>query len=407
MRAARTAIEVALREVRVRGRGRAWWGSTLLLAILASAAVLLPSLIEGSDDDAPDLADGEQLEVGLIGTADEIVEAALAVTEERVRRPVTVSEVTDAATASELVREEDLRLVIDASGARPEIIARAPTFLGGSDDLAALVSDTIARIEAGVERGLSVDDAAAALDVEPVTIVEAVEGDPVEEARRGGLAYAGLFFMYTTLIIYGTWIVNGIIEEKSSRVVEVLLATVRPRELLAGKVLGLGLLGIAQVLAILLPAVLLSAVVGDALIPRAAIGAVVGIVGWWIIGFLLFGAMLSMTGSLVQRPEDAQAAVFPVVAVILVGMFASMTALSSPNDLIPTVASFVPFTAPLVMVVRTTLGAAEWWEVLLAALSIVVGAAAMSLAAGRIYTGAILRTGGRVKLREAWRAQGV
>jgi len=397
----RRIMEVARREILVRGRSKAYLLTTVLLALAMSVLAALPALLGGDDEE---VVAGPALDVGIVGTPDPDVALALDLLGGVLGRELVLTDVDDLDAARLAVTAGELRLAVDATAPQPVVIAPPPGFLEEQDGLAAATAQILAHTS--VLRGEGLDDEAIAntILVEPVEVASSSEGDAAEVGRRAAVAYGGLMFLYTTLLIFGTWVVNGVIEEKSSRVVEVLLSTLRPRDLLAGKVLGLGALGITQVLAVALPAVVVSAVVGDGLVPPGATPAVLGIVGWWILGFLLYASILAGTGSLLQRPEDAQSATFPVIVPIVGGLFLAIAALDDPHGLPAIIGSYVPLTAPMVMVVRTTLGEAAWWEMLLSALSILAGGIGATLLAGRIYAGAILRTRGKVKLRDAWRA---
>ena len=231
--------------------------------------------------------------------------------------------------------------------------------------------------------------------------------DPAETGTEGRpLAYAGLLLLYIALLNYGSWVAIGVVQEKASRVIEVVLSAVRPRELLTGKALGIGLLGLAQMTVVAVPAAIVAVAVGSADLPAASVGGVVSIVLWFALGFAFYCLAYAAVGSLASRTEDAQTAMAPLTIVVLAAFFAAISALSSPESTLAHVLSFVPPTAPLVMLVRTvegTVGAAE----LVAALTVMaLGIVVTARIAGRIYAGAILATGPRLRLRQAWRSAG-
>jgi ABC-2 type transport system permease protein len=192
------------------------------------------------------------------------------------------------------------------------------------------------------------------------------------------------------------------VEEKQSRVVEVLLSSLRPTELLAGKVLGLGALGLAQIL-------LLTAVGAGGLlvtevieVPAAAWGGLALVVPWYVLGFLLYATLFAMAGSVVSRVEDMQSAVMPVIVVLVLALFGAQFALADPSSPVATIAGVLPLTAPMVQPILYAMGTTSWAE---AALAIGLALATIGLMvplSARIYRGGVLRTRGRVSYKEAW-----
>jgi ABC-2 type transport system permease protein len=127
-------------------------------------------------------------------------------------------------------------------------------------------------------------------------------------------------------------------------------------------------------------------------------------VGWFVLGFSFYAALFAVAGALVSRMEELQNAIVPINLVVFASFFISIGAVQDPDSTIAKVASLLPISSALAMPVRMVLGSATGWEVG-AAIAIVVGSTAFLVPlAGRIYAGAILRTGAKVKLRDAWRA---
>jgi ABC-2 type transport system permease protein len=196
----------------------------------------------------------------------------------------------------------------------------------------------------------------------------------------------------------------GVTEEKSNRVVEVLLSSVKPWQILAGKILGIGSLGIAQFAGTILVAFLAVNLTGAIELPSLDVGAVANLILWFILGFLLFAVMYGAAGSLVSRMEDAQNVAFPMSMIAVAGFFVSIAALSDPDGTAAVVGTFIPFTAPFVVPVRAALGAIPAWQYIAAVVLTVATIVGLVLVAGRIYAGGLLRFGSRVKLRDAWRS---
>lgn len=251
--------------------------------------------------------------------------------------------------------------------------------------------------------GLRGEELRAALDP-PALAVRTIE--PVNEARerRGGFAFIAVIVLYGQLVTYGYLVSMGVVQEKASRVIEVLLAAIRPLHLLAGKVLGLGVLGFGQLV--------LTAIIG--LGAAAASGALdvdgdvliaAGLaLGWFAVGYAFYACAFAAAGALVPRQEELQSTTTPLTMIVLASFLLSFAVLDDPDSTLATVASFVPMTAPIIMPPRIALAEASPVEVIGAFVVTAGAAAALIPFAARVYTGAVLRTGAAVKLRDAWRA---
>ena len=169
------------------------------------------------------------------------------------------------------------------------------------------------------------------------------------------IAYAGLLLMYIAILSYGSWTLTGVTEEKNNRVVEVLLATLRPWQLLGGKVLGIGILAIGQFVLTIGFAFALVNLTDVLDIPPASARrpALPGL--WFILGFAVYSVSYAAAGSLASRPEDAQSAAFPMTMLAVAGFFVSINSLDDPTSMLARVTSFIPFTAPFVVPIRRSL----------------------------------------------------
>ena len=217
------------------------------------------------------------------------------------------------------------------------------------------------------------------------------------------VAYAGSLLLLTSLAIYGQWVITGVVEEKSNRVVELVLATVRPRHLLAGKVLGIGLLGFAQLVLVAgLAAALLVAGVFDA---PAELGADMALViPWFALGFGLYAVAYAAAGALASRQQNAETAGQPVTYTLLAVYFAGYVALSSdPEGLLASVLTVFPLTAPLVLPARSALVGVPLWQHALAVVLVLGAIYALVRLAGRVYAEGLLHSGSRLGVRAAWR----
>jgi ABC-2 type transport system permease protein len=193
-----------------------------------------------------------------------------------------------------------------------------------------------------------------------------------------------------------------VVEEKSSRVVELLLSRLRPQELLAGKVLGIGMVGLAQFAVVAGSALAALALSHDTVAPMTTPGTIGWTVFWFVLGYGFYAVLYATAGSLVSRQEDTQSIQLPVTGMLLVAYFLAFAATESPDSAAAVVGSLFPPTAPMVMIVRIAHGGVPWWQIVLSVGLMVITIYGMVLLAGRIYAGAVLRIGPRLRLREAW-----
>ena len=217
------------------------------------------------------------------------------------------------------------------------------------------------------------------------------------------VAYVGSLLLLTSLAIYGQWVVSGVIEEKNNRVVELILSTVRPRHMLAGKVIGIGLLGLSQLgLVAGLAAALLVAGVFDA--PAGLGGSVALVIPWFALGFALYAVAYAAAGALASRQHNEDTAWQPVTYTLHAVYLAGYVALASDVDgPLANVLTIFPLTAPLVLPARSALVGVPLWEHVVAVVLVLATIDALVRFAGRIYGHGLLRSGPRLGVRAAWR----
>ena len=368
---------VARREVSVRIREKSFLYSTLISLVVIACVALLPNLLGFGGQETYKIAVGD---TGSQAVADAAVRGAGAF---------------------------DAKLTIVTSG--EDATLRDGTIAAQEkpdDTLVSILQAANADVrsaEALRDAGLDGEEAAAALQPPPlrVTTVEPVDEDA---DARGGFAFFAVLLLYGQLIGMGYFVAMGVVEEKSSRVVELLLSTIKPKHLLAGKILGLGLLGFGQ---LLLLAVLGLAVAsaGGALDVNTDILIAAGLaLVWFVVGYAFYAAAFATAASLVSRQEDLQSVITPLTLVLLIGFFVSFGVVSEPDGTLAKVSSYIPPIAPMTMPPRIALGEASAVEIV-GALAVTIGATALLVPlAARIYSGAILRMGATIKLRDAWRA---
>jgi ABC-2 type transport system permease protein len=251
--------------------------------------------------------------------------------------------------------------------------------------------------------GLSEAQAQRALNPPALRVTTAEPVDP-ERDRKGTFAFVAVLALYAQLLTFGYLLASGVVEEKASRVVEVLLATIRPRDLLAGKIVGLGFLGFVQMLVIGAAGLAAAAATGPLDVDSDVLLAAALAVGWFVLGYAFYAGLFACAGALVPRQEELQSSMTPLTMMILVSFFLAFAVLDNPDGTLARVTSFIPFCAPMTMPPRIALGEASALEIISAFAITAASAALLVPLAGRIYSGAVLRTGSSVKLRDAWRA---
>lgn len=219
------------------------------------------------------------------------------------------------------------------------------------------------------------------------------------------VAIVALALLFIALVSTGSLIAMGVVEEKTSRVVEILLATIRPAELLAGKILGIGTVGLIQVLALGGAAFATMGVTGLMDGMQVDLGlAMLMLVVWFLLGFAVYSLLFGGFAALVSRQEEIGAVTTPLLFLMLVPFYLSMFLVTNDADsTVVEVLSQVPFFSPFMMPMRTVYGAVQTWELLLAVAIALATIPLLVWLAGRVYRRGVLHTGGRMKLTDALR----
>ena len=298
-----------------------------------------------------------------------------------------------------------------ASGRTPSLLRQAANAIAVGDRL-----DRLA-IPAGQQATLFAPAAFVVNWADPARTDPVLSG--ASAAGQDMLAFGMTILIFMIVIMYGNWVAMSVVEEKSSRVMEVVLNAATPFQLLAGKVLGVGFVAFIQYAAVVVAGI--AALVAQPAISSAVLGsggpaagltqgltpALLLLFGaFGLLGFLLYASLYAAAGSLVSRQEDVNAVVMPMTLIstagYLIGVYASMGLLDARSTWV-TALSFIPFLSPFMMLGRVSTGVAEPWEV---ALSLLLLAAAIGVAiwvAARIYAVGVLLYGQRPGARAVWR----
>ncbi|HET9672519.1 MAG TPA: ABC transporter permease, partial [Actinomycetota bacterium] len=371
---------VARREWDQRVRSRAFAIATAISIALVLALILIPDLAGG----------GTTRTVGLVGERSRALPSLVREAGDQLGISIETRGFTDRAAGSAALRADDVALVLVD---QRELVWKSDV----DERLGVAVTEAVQAIErrrAIDELGLSAEQVERVL--RPATLTTTtLEPAPRERTEREELAMIGVGVLLMAIAFYGGFLVVGVVEEKSSRVVEVVLAHVRPSELFVGKIAGIGLAGLAQLGLIALAALV---AIRFSTNPSAdtAPGTIPWIVFWFVLGYAFYAVLYGTVGSLISRQEEAESIQFPVTAGLLVAYFVSMQAAGSPDGMAALVGSFVPFTAPMVMTIRIAHGDVAVWEIVLSIAIMAATTLAMVRLAARVYTGAVLRIGRRV-----------
>ncbi len=262
---------------------------------------------------------------------------------------------------------------------------------------------------------------------------------------RGWIGYALSLIIYMTIFLFGSLVMRGVLEEKMSRIVEVLISSVKPFQLLMGKIIGVGLVGLTQfILWIGLFAVISAVGIGiissqtdvselaaqvengnvisqDASMEQAL--ASMGQAGdyieaafsmnWTLValcfifyflgGYLLYGSLMAAAGSAVDAEADSQQFLVPITIPLIAAIMLSRLVIVNPESTIATVFSIFPLTSPIIMLVRVSMGSFEWWELALSMIVLIATFIGTVALAGKIYRTGILMYGKKVSYRELWK----
>jgi ABC-2 type transport system permease protein len=202
---------------------------------------------------------------------------------------------------------------------------------------------------------------------------------------------------------YGNLVAQGVVEEKATRIMEILLATIPPSRLLAGKIIGIGLVGLLQLTIVGAAALVAVHVTNVAAIPALGVASILGDIAWFLLGFLFYATAYAAVASLVSRQEEIQSAVAPISIFQIAGYLLMYVSLPNPNGPLATICSVLPPFAPILMPVRMAATDVPPWEIGLAAALTIASIGGLTWLAGRIYSHAAMRIGTRVRFMDAFR----
>jgi ABC-2 type transport system permease protein len=381
-----TVWVIAQRELTTRARSKAYRISSVVLLVSLILGIVVPAFF---------LRGTVQFTVAVVGSASGPLPAAVASQADAAGLTVTTRVVADRATAVQLV---ELGTVTAAVAPGEVVWKNSP-----NARLAPPIDAALARITVAERaRALGLTPAqAAALFAPAAPTVTLLHATP-DRGPQTVIALAGMILLFVALNFYGSYVLTGVVEEKSSRIVEVLLARVRPADLLAGKVLGIGLLGIGQFLALAAVAAVTLQIVKPANLPAGTTPLIGIVVLWFVLGYSFYSVLYGALGSLATRSEEAQAAAAPLTVVLMLTYFGAFSTIGNPTAWWVTAGSMFPPTAPMFMPLRAGLTDVPSWQMVLAVVLMALAITGMIQVGGRLYRGAVLHTAGRLRIRQAW-----
>ena len=379
---------VAEREVTTRVRDKTFLAATGISLLLVVGFFVVALLIGGGADEY-DVAVTSDADEAVLTTAEEVMRGSGAPD-----AAVSAERVDDADEAEQLVRDGD----VDAA-----LLPAEGGFTIVGDD------EVDAQLAAGLSSAVANRALQANAEEQDVDLGALSQGTEVEQRlldpnadeadARSGVAFAFALVFLLTAMGFGMTIAQSVAQEKESRVVEILAAAVPVRALLWGKVLGNTVLAMGQILLITLVGVLGLVVTGRTEFLSGISGAVVAYVVFFLLGFVALAALWSVAGALASRQEDLQSTTLPGQMLLFLPYFIG----AFGSDEVRTVVSMLPIVSTMIMPGRMAEGDVPWWQI---GVAVVVTVAAMVLfvrLGARMYERTLLRTGGKIGWREAFR----
>jgi ABC-2 type transport system permease protein len=389
----RTVYLIARRELNAKLRTRSFVvGTAVSIVVLAGIMLVQGTLFSESNKSV----------VGLNGQAiavtGQVTEAA-----RKLGRDVETREVTDLADGERMVADGELDALVSGAPASLTVLVKDQLNTDLRSVLDGIVQQQVLRAQLAAIEDLNADQVLGTVASAHAAVRSLRAPDPNRDERLA-IALVIVALLYGSLVLYGSMVAQGVVEEKSSRVVETLLAAVRPTSLLAGKVLGIGLVGLFQLAIIGGFGLLLAMLSGAVTITGVAAGTLLWGLVWFVLGFFLYAAVFAAAGSLVSRQEDVQAVLVPIRMVLVLAFVLGVTVLAQDaSGTASTVLSLIPPFTPILMPGKIALGAAAGWQIALGIGLTLIAIALLTLLGGRIYRTALLHMGARVRLRDVLR----
>jgi len=389
-------ILVARREIVVRLRSRTFAAFTLVMAVLVVVGIVAASALNGPA--AP--AQAPTVRVGFAGGS-QALEQSFESTAVLVGVEVSVSNVGDEAAGRAQLTAGSLDMLVTGSATTPA--AAATDAVPAMAIIALDAAAQTARLNAAGLPPSTVTSVMAGVPVENVRLP--APSSPFEFTTNVFAALGVCITLFVTLAAYGQFVSQGVVEEKATRMMEILLASIRPSELLAGKVLGIGFVAMVQIAIVTAAALITVALTNGVSIPALGVGYVLAYVVWFVLGYLMYAMAFAAVAVLVSRPEEVAGATAPVAVAVAVPYLLMFVGLSDPTNPLIVVLSIVPPFSPILMTLRIAYGVAPLWQVLVAMALTIAAIVGTTWVAGRTYANSAMRFGARVRFLDALKVQ--
>ena len=381
---------VARREFLTQVAKKSFVISNVIILLAIVGGIVAYSLFSGGDD--------ERATIGLVG--DQSLAPALVATGDAVGTPVDVVPATDEQAARDEVGNGDLDVAL-IPGTDGSVTAVTESEIG-SGLRTVIDAAVVQQAQSGALAAQGVDPAQLAEATgRAVVTVDALDPPDPEKGQRVALSIAVVVLLYMQIMMFGMYVAMGVVEEKSSRVVELLLSTLRPLQLLWGKVIGIGAVGLVQLTAYGVAGVAAGLATGVLTVTGTAIGVLAGTLGWFVLGFAFFAVLYAAAGSMVSRQEDVNATASPLMVLIVIMFFSAFSSVSNPDGTLSNVLSWIPPFSAILMPLRIAAGVASPVQVVVTVALMLAVTAALSVLAAKIYQRSILRIGKVVSWKEA------
>ncbi|MEV5408539.1 ABC transporter permease [Thermopolyspora sp. NPDC052614] len=382
----------ARREIAVRSRSTGYRVGLAITVLLVIVLVALPRLFDG----------GDAYTVGVAGAQGDQLATALSA-QGKPAEDLTIKVVRHA-------DETAARAAVEAGDVDAAVVDNTKVISESAlDNELSVIIDTAHRSVATQQnlRTAGLDPGAVQRALQTTPLAEVTLSPTAEDAALRRVIASAIVVMLFILIVQScSMVAMGVVEEKGSRIVEILLASVRPWQLLAGKTIGLGVLGLLQIMLIAvvgLAGAQLSGAVPD--MPDGIYGVIAVTILWFLLGYAFYAVMFAGIASLVSRQEELQGVLTPATMLLMVSYFVAFVATADPTGAVTRVLSIVPPFSSMIMPVRAAGAEVPLWESALALGLMVLAVLGMLWLGGRVYQRAVLRTGARVRYREVLRAR--
>jgi ABC-2 type transport system permease protein len=381
---------VARREIKTRALSKPFIISTALFLVAIVAGSIVLHAVRSTDNT-------NTANIGVAGNDAALIPAVQAAAS-AVHQDVRVTSIPNADTGRADVRSKSLDAYVASNGDRLQVTVRKS------------LNDKLNNSLAFVAQRLTLDRQISQLGGNPTNVNAAVASSGIDvvklqppktyNSQRLAIGSIAGVLIYMALMITGQMVAQGVVEEKASRVVEVLLATIRPAQLMAGKVLGIGVVGLIQVAILGIAGVLSASLTGALSLSFSVLsGSLVWLLVWFLLGYALYSLAFAAVAATVSRQEDVGSVIMPIMSFLIAGYVVGISVLpANPGNNAIAVMSIIPVFSPTLMPMRLAMGHVPIWQTILSVALVAILIPSLTSTAGTIYRRAIIRTGARVKM---------